>query len=66
MTLTFIQGHNWMRNQKNFCVHYLRNFTFHLDEIQYVVTTCCFVEAYANLFAQGAFDEENCAFMKQI
>ena len=45
MTLTFIQGHSYMRNKK-FCVHFLGNFGVNLDEIQYVATTCWFVETH--------------------
>ena len=35
-----------MRNQ-NFDVHFLRNFAVNVDEIQYVSSTCWFVEARA-------------------
>ena len=46
MALTFIQGHSCMRN-KNFGVHFLANLNIDLDKIQYVATTCWFVEADA-------------------
>ena len=32
---------------ENFSVHFVRNFVVDVDEIQYVATTCWFVEAHA-------------------
>ena len=52
MTLTFIQGHSCI-TVRNFCVHFLRQFTVDLDEIE-------FVEAHA-YFAQVIFKGENFA-----
>ena len=43
MTLIFIQGYSCMRNKKLLCL-------FDFNEIQYVATTCCFVEARTNFF----------------
>ena len=43
MTLTFIQGYSCI----NFGIHFLANLNIHVDEIQYVATTCWFVEAHA-------------------
>ena len=54
MTVTFIQGHISVRKKnkkkkKNFSVHFLTNLSVDLDEIQYVATTCWFVEAHATV-----------------
>ena len=45
MTLTFIQGHSCMRNEKLW--HPFSSKFIDLDEIQCVGTTCWFVEAHA-------------------
>ena len=45
MTLTFIQCHTYIRNQKLWCP--FSHKSINLDEIQYVATTCWFVEAHA-------------------
>ena len=37
---------------KNFSVHFLRNFAVDVEEIWYVATTCCFVEAHAIFFCE--------------
>ena len=44
MTLIFIQGHSCVKMKKNFGVHFLANLSIDLDEIQYVTTTCSFLE----------------------
>ena len=44
VTLTVIQGHSCIRN--NLGVHFFANLSIDLDEIQYVATTCWFVEVY--------------------
>ena len=49
MILTLIHGHSCMRNQKLY-VPFLGNLTVDLDEIQYVATTCWFVDDYAFFF----------------
>ena len=41
MTLAFIQGHGFMRNQ-NFCVHCIAIFSIDLDEIYCAALTCFF------------------------
>ena len=47
---------------KNLGVHFLANLPIDLDEIQYVATTCCFVEAHAKMYcAQVLFKQESSA-----
>ena len=48
MMLTFIQGHSCLRNQNS--MHFLTNLSINFNEIQYVATTCWFLEAHANFF----------------
>ena len=47
ITWISIQGHTVVRDNKNFGVHFLRNFAVDLEEIQNTATSCCFVEAHA-------------------
>ena len=47
MTLTFIQGHNCMRNKKTLVSIFSQLLNINLNEINYVATTCWFVEAHA-------------------
>ena len=50
MTLTFIQiGHSCIQ-VNYFSVDFLANSSIDLDEIQYVATTCWFVEAHVTFF----------------
>ena len=49
LTVTFIQGHSCMRNQKVQCP-FSRKFNFCLDEVQYVATACWCVQAHAKCF----------------
>ena len=58
MTLTFKVTIAW--EIKNFSVHLLGNFAVNLDEIQYVATTCWFIEA-DTCFVQVVFQGESYA-----
>ena len=45
---------------KNYSVHFLANLGIDFDEIQYVATTCWFVEVHPKIFlAQVIFKQEN-------
>ena len=43
---------------KNLCAQFLGNFAVSLDEIQYVVTTCWFVEANTKLVMHKYYSTE--------
>ena len=46
MTMTFIQGHSCVKSQTCQCPF---SGKFEYDELQYIATTCCFVEAHARI-----------------
>ena len=46
-----------MRNQKLWCP-FLKKFILDLDEIQYVATTCWFIEAHAKFILHKRFSRE--------
>ena len=54
----YIQGHSWIQKKKDFIVHFLRNFTVDLHDIQYVTTTFWFVEAHAKFSLHKYYSRE--------
>ena len=60
--MTFILG---KKNQQNFCIHFLANLSNDLDEIQHVVMTYWFLEAYNYGLTDSVQGREIlCDFMK--
>ena len=58
MTLTLIQGHRWLGNDKNSWVHFFEHFVVDLGEIRYVATTCWFVEGLAKFIVHKKYSRE--------
>ena len=56
ISLTFIQGNSCNTNQNY--LYFFRKFAVSLDEIQYVATTCCFVEAHAKFILYQYYSRE--------
>ena len=47
---------------KNFVIHFLANLSIDVEGIQYVATTCWFVEAHSKfILHKDLFKGENCA-----